>query len=95
MTETSRPETAEQVADAVQAAIVEGRPLELIGGGSKRAFGRPSEADMRLDLSALSGIVLYEPEELVLTARPGTAGRDRRGAGAAPSISRVRAGGPR
>ena len=72
MTETSRPETVEQVADAVQAAIVEGRSLELTGGGSKRAVGRPSEADMRLDLSALSGIVLYEPEELVLTARPGT-----------------------
>jgi glycolate oxidase FAD binding subunit len=58
--------------DAVQTAIIEGRPLELIGGGSKRAFGRPSEADVRLDLSALSGIVLYEPEELVLTAKPGT-----------------------
>ena len=66
------PETAEQVADAVQAAIIEGRPLELIGGGSKRAFGRPSEGEARLDLSALAGIVLYEPEELVLTAKPAT-----------------------
>ena len=72
MTETLRPETAEQVVDAVQAAIIEGRPLEPTGGGSKRAFGRPSEADTRLDLSALAGIVLYEPEELVLTAKPVT-----------------------
>ncbi len=38
----------------------------------KRAFGRPSEADARLDTSALAGIVLYEPEELVLTAKPVT-----------------------
>jgi glycolate oxidase FAD binding subunit len=72
MTETPRPETTEQVADVVRTAIVGGRPLELTGGGSKRAFGRPCECDMRLDLSALSGIVLYEPEELVLTAKPGT-----------------------
>jgi glycolate oxidase FAD binding subunit len=72
MTEAARPETAEQVADAVRTAIIEGRPLELIGGGSKRTFGRPCEADGCLDLSALSGIVLYEPEELVLTAKPGT-----------------------
>jgi glycolate oxidase FAD binding subunit len=72
MTATLRPETPEQVADAVATAIVEGRPLELTGGGSKRAFGRPCEAEARLDLSALAGIVLYEPEELVLTAKPGT-----------------------
>jgi glycolate oxidase FAD binding subunit len=72
MTEPLRPETPEQVADVVQTAIVEGRPLELTGAGSKRAFGRPCEADGRLDLSALAGVVLYEPEELVLTAKPGT-----------------------
>jgi glycolate oxidase FAD binding subunit len=72
MTEPLRPETPEQVADVVQTAIVEGRPLELTGAGSKRAFGRPCESDTRLDLSALAGIVLYEPEELVLTAKPGT-----------------------
>ena len=72
MTEAMRPETPEQVADAVATAIVQGRPLELTGGGSKRAFGRPCEAEARLDLSALAGIVLYEPEELVLTAKPGT-----------------------
>src|SRR5512132_4004546 len=71
MTEAMRPETPEQVADAVATAIVQGRPLELTGGGSKRAFGRPCEAEERLDLSALAGIVLYEPEVLVLTAKPG------------------------
>jgi FAD/FMN-containing dehydrogenase len=72
MTEAMRPETPEQVADAVATAIVRGRPLELTGGGSKRAFGRPCEAEERLDLSALTGVVLYEPEELALTAKPGT-----------------------
>ena len=47
------------------------RPLEPVGGGSKRAIGRPVAADL-LDLSAFTGIVAYEPDELVLTARAAT-----------------------
>jgi len=60
--------------DAVDAAeIIAGaqRPLEPVGGGSKRAIGQPVEADL-LDLAALAGIVTYEPAELVLTARAAT-----------------------
>jgi glycolate oxidase FAD binding subunit len=55
------------------AAIVAGavRPLEPVGGGSKRAVGRPVAGDV-LDLGALAGIVAYEPAELVLTARAAT-----------------------
>lgn len=53
-------------------ALSAGEPLEVVGAGSKRALGRPVAASHRLDLSALSGIVSYEPEELVLTARAGT-----------------------
>jgi glycolate oxidase FAD binding subunit len=54
-------------------AIVAGavRPLEPLGGGSKRSIGKPVAADV-LDLSALDGIVTYEPAELVLTARAAT-----------------------
>ncbi len=55
------------------AAIVAGamRPLEPLGRGSKRSIGRPVNGDV-LDLSALGGIVAYEPAELVLTARAAT-----------------------
>jgi len=59
------------VTDAVRWALSAGEALEVVGTGSKRAFGRPVAAPHRLDLSALSGIVSYEPEELVLTARAG------------------------
>ena len=48
------------------------RPIEIVGHGSKRALGRPPQADMLLDLSGLSGVSLYEPEELVLRAGAGT-----------------------
>ena len=56
----------------MRAAAEKGTRLEIVSGGSKRSFGRPVAADAMLDISALSGIVKYEPEELVLTARAGT-----------------------
>ncbi len=58
--------------DVVQWAAAEEVPLEITGHGSKRAFGRPVEAGHRLSLSALSGITLYEAEELVISAKAGT-----------------------
>ena len=72
MAEHFKPETPEQVKDAVAWAIAEEIPLEIIGGGSKRGLGRPSNAETVLELSALKGISLYESEELVLSAGPGT-----------------------
>lgn len=66
-----RPETEAQVVEAVQTALSEGRPLEVVGLGSKRAIGKPVRGEV-LDLSALSGILSYDPAELVLTARAGT-----------------------
>lgn len=66
------PESAEQVAEAVAWAVAEDAPLEVVGRGSKRALGRPVQAAHSLDLSRLDGITLYEPEELVLSARAGT-----------------------
>lgn len=63
-----RPRDAADLAEIVRSHP---RPLEPIGGGSKRALGRPLDADL-LDLSALAGIVNYEPAELVLAARCGT-----------------------
>lgn len=65
--------TENQVVDAVQTAREWRSPLEILAGGSKRAFGRPAVTmGSVLDVSGLAGIVAYEPEELILTARPGT-----------------------
>ena len=49
-----------------------GKTFEIVGHGSKRAIGRAAQWDATLDLSGLSGITLYEPEELVLSAKAGT-----------------------
>jgi glycolate oxidase FAD binding subunit len=67
-----RPSDEAGVADAVRAAAEKGTALEIVSAGTKRALGCPVSADAMLDTSALSGIVKYEPEELVLTARAST-----------------------
>ena len=72
MSEPLRPRDPKQVEEAVSWALAQGKTLELVGHGSKRAIGRAAQWDATLDLSALSGVTLYEPEELVLSARAGT-----------------------
>ena len=72
MADAIKPQDGKQVEDAVQWALAEGKTLEIVGGGSKRALGRPSQSDLTLDLSGFSGVTLYEPDELVLSARAGT-----------------------
>jgi len=66
------PQDAEQVAAAVKDALLTNETLELVGTGSRRELGRSVAADVELDLSALRGIVVYEPEELILVVAPAT-----------------------
>jgi glycolate oxidase FAD binding subunit len=72
MANALKPRDGQDVEAAVQWAVAEAKALEVIGGGSKRAIGRPSQSDITLDLSGLTGVTLYEPEELVLSAKAGT-----------------------
>ena len=67
-----KPRDAAEVEQAVQWALAGGKTLEVVGRGSKRAIGRAAQWDATLDLSALTGVTLYEPEELVLSAKAGT-----------------------
>ena len=72
MAEQITPSSAEELKDVVSWAAAEGRPLEILGAGSKRTLGRPVEADVAVALSGLQGIGLYEPAELVMSAKAGT-----------------------
>jgi glycolate oxidase FAD binding subunit len=69
---TFTPTSPAEILSAVQWAVAEEAPLEIVGHGSKRAIGRPLQTEHTLDLSRLSGVTLYEPAELVLSARTGT-----------------------
>src|SRR3954470_19135851 len=72
MTDRLKPRDAKEVEEALRWALEDDRALDIVGAGTKRAIGRPSQTDITLDLSGLAGITLYEPEELVLSARAGT-----------------------
>jgi glycolate oxidase FAD binding subunit len=72
MADHLKPRDAAEVEQAIRAALADGKALEVVGHGTKRAIGRAAQWDATLDLSALTGITLYEPEELVLSARAGT-----------------------
>ncbi|MBM3525567.1 MAG: FAD-binding protein, partial [Alphaproteobacteria bacterium] len=72
MAETLRPATEAQLRDVVRWAAAEEVPLEIRGGGSRAAIGRPIQVRHLLDVSAFSGIVGYEPEELVMTVAAAT-----------------------
>src|SRR4029077_1285179 len=72
MAHTLRPRDAKEVASVVEWAAGEGKTLEIVGRGTKRGVGRAAQWDLTLDLSGLTGVTLYEPEELVLSARAGT-----------------------
>lgn len=69
---TFQPTSAEEALEVVRWAVSGRTPLEVIGGGTRRGVGRPVAAQHALDLSGLCGVTLYEPEELVLSARAGT-----------------------
>ena len=68
----SHPRDAQDLQAAIEEAAAAQVPLEVSGKGTKRALGRPVDARKLLDLSALDGVIDYEPSELVLTARPAT-----------------------
>jgi glycolate oxidase FAD binding subunit len=72
MSEALAPPDEAGIATAVTEAFAAGTPLEVIGAGSKRGMLRPVQAARALSTRALSGITLYSPHELVISARSGT-----------------------
>src|ERR1700730_11157125 len=72
MTDTLKPRDDQEIVEAVAWAVAEGKTLEVVGRGPKREMGRAAQTDLTLDGSGIAGIALYEPEELVLSAKGGT-----------------------
>ncbi|MCA3311497.1 MAG: glycolate oxidase subunit GlcE [Roseomonas sp.] len=57
---------------AVQAARAAREPLAIEGQGSKRGLLRPVQAARSLSTRGLTGVTLYRPSELIISARAGT-----------------------
>lgn len=69
---TFAPQTQDEAVDIIRVSAAHKRSLKIVGGGTRQALGRDIAADDELNVSGLSGITLYEPAELVMSARVGT-----------------------
>ncbi len=67
------PASEADLADDIRVAARERVPLSVIGAGTRDGLGRPVQAGETLSTSRLTGVTLYEPTELVISARAGTA----------------------
>jgi glycolate oxidase FAD binding subunit len=68
----SAPSDEAGVAAEIRAAAEQGEPLAIEGLGSKAAMLRPVQAARTLSTRNLTGITLYSPGELIISARAGT-----------------------
>ena len=66
------PTTEQGVIEAIQAAHDAQEPLAIAGRNSKQGLLRPVQAARTLSTAALTGITLYSPSELIISARAGT-----------------------
>jgi glycolate oxidase FAD binding subunit len=60
-----------QISERIRAAVADRTALRIRGSGSKDFYGQSLHGEL-LDVSALRGIIKYEPSELVVTVRAGT-----------------------
>jgi len=66
------PSSEDDLAAYVSHAVETSRPIEVCGSGTKRAIGRPVQTASKIGMGKLRGVTLYEPSELVISARAGT-----------------------
>ena len=66
------PRDEGEAAGFVCEAAARGERLRLVGGDTRARLGRPAQDEATLSASAIAGITLYEPAEMVVGARAGT-----------------------
>lgn len=69
MSAVLKPATEAELTEMIAAAQA---PLEIVGTGTKRQIGHPVQAAATLDMSGFTGVIAYEPEELILDVQAGT-----------------------
>ena len=72
MSDLQKPAADWELQFMIAGCAEKGLPIEVMGAGSKRAVGRPIDSAITITTASLRGITLYEPSELVMSARAGT-----------------------
>jgi glycolate oxidase FAD binding subunit len=66
------PQSEEEAAEFIRSHARVGVPLAISGGDTRAGFGNAVAASARLRSTGLTGIVAYNPGEMVMTVRSGT-----------------------
>ena len=69
---TIAPADEQELAEAVSDAAARTTPLAVAGGATRIGLGRPMQTAATVATVNLTGVTLYEPAELVISARAGT-----------------------
>jgi len=72
VSEVLKPAAGWELGGMLQDALDRQIPLEVMGSGSKMQCGRPTQTAATISTLSMRGIWLYEPTELVMSARAGT-----------------------
>ena len=62
----------QELVGAINQALADKTPLNVFSCATKQDFGQVTDIADSLDISGLSGVMDYEPEELIITAHAGT-----------------------
>ena len=72
VTELLRPAVEWELQSMIAKLASQKRDMEVVGHGALRNAGRAAKSDVVLSTSGLKGVTLYEPTEIVMSARAGT-----------------------
>ena len=66
------PQTEAEASSLIRDSAAAGRRLAIIGGNTRSGFGNAVQVNATLSSRALSGVVSYNPAEMVMTDKAGT-----------------------
>ena len=67
-----KPNNENDLQDAIKYCFKKDLPIEIVGSRTKNQIGKKLQCAKVLDMSNISGIIQYKPEELYITVKAGT-----------------------
>ena len=67
-----KPENENDLQEIIRYCYKKDLPIEIVGAGTKNEIGKKLQCAKILDMSNISGIIEYKPEELYITVKAGT-----------------------
>tara|TARA_B100002052_G_scaffold293789_1_gene317492 strand:+ start:311 stop:1567 length:1257 start_codon:yes stop_codon:yes gene_type:complete len=67
-----KPDNEKDLQEIIKYCFKKNLPIEIIGRGTKNQIGKRLQCAKTLDMSNISGIIDYKPEELYITVKAGT-----------------------